>query len=604
MPGRRWSDGLHQAIESKELLPIQPETQTLASITYQNFFLLYPRLAGMTGTAKTEELEFEKTYKLEVTTVPTNRISSRVDWTDQVYKTEPAKWRAVANETAEIHGRARPVLVGTTSVEKSEVLSSLLAELAIPHNLLNAKPENVEREAEIIAQAGRAGAVTIATNMAGRGTDIILGGNSDYMARLKCRGVLLPVLVRPEDGHGAPIPYQRSTDAGGGFGAESPTAPPQAGRSLGTLYPCALSDDTERDLSALAKELVQQWGDRSLTLLELEDRIALAAEKAPTTDPLIQKMRDLLRSIKAEYDLVVKQEEAQVREAGGLHVIGTERHESRRIDNQLRGRSGRQGDPGTTRFFLSLEDNLLRIFGGDRVAGLMNAFRVEEDMPIESGMLTRSLEGAQKKVETYYYDQRKDVFEYDEVMNNQRKAVYAERRRVLEGRELKLQVLGYGERTIDDIVEAYVNPDLPPEEWDLKRLLDKVKEFIYLLEDLTPEQLQGLGMDELKAFLQEQMRNAYDIKEDQVNQIRPGLMREAERFFILQQIDTLWREHLQSMEALRETIYLRGYGQQQPIIEYKNEAYDMFLEMMTQMRRNVIYSMFMFQPQVPEQVTA
>jgi preprotein translocase subunit SecA len=527
-----------------------------------------------------------------------------VDWTDQVYKTEPAKWRAVANETAEIHGRARPVLVGTTSVEKSEVLSSLLAELAIPHNLLNAKPENVEREAEIIAQAGRAGAVTIATNMAGRGTDIILGGNSDYMARLKCRGVLLPVLVRPEDGHGAPIPYQRSTDAGGGFGAESPTAPPQAGRALGTLYPCALSDDTERDLSALAKELVQQWGDRSLTLLELEDRIALAAEKAPTTDPLIQKMRDLLRSIKAEYDLVVKQEEAQVREAGGLHVIGTERHESRRIDNQLRGRSGRQGDPGTTRFFLSLEDNLLRIFGGDRVAGLMNAFRVEEDMPIESGMLTRSLEGAQKKVETYYYDQRKDVFEYDEVMNNQRKAVYAERRRVLEGRELKLQVLGYGERTIDDIVEAYVNPDLPPEEWDLKRLLDKVKEFIYLLEDLTPEQLQGLGMDELKAFLQEQMRNAYDIKEDQVNQIRPGLMREAERFFILQQIDTLWREHLQSMEALRETIYLRGYGQQQPIIEYKNEAYDMFLEMMTQMRRNVIYSMFMFQPQVPEQVTA
>jgi preprotein translocase subunit SecA len=494
--------------------------------------------------------------------------------------------------------------VGTTSVEKSEVLSSLLAELAIPHNLLNAKPENVEREAEIIAQAGRAGAVTIATNMAGRGTDIILGGNSDYMARLKCREVLLPVLVRPEDGHGAPIPYQRSTDAGGGFGAESPSAPPRAGRALGTLYPCALSGDTERDLSALARELVQQWGDRSLTLLELEDRIALAAEKAPTTDPLIQKMRDILRRIKAEYDLVVKQEEAQVRDAGGLHVIGTERHESRRIDNQLRGRSGRQGDPGTTRFFLSLEDNLLRIFGGDRVAGLMNAFRVEEDMPIESGMLTRSLEGAQKKVETYYYDQRKDVFEYDEVMNNQRKAVYAERRRVLEGRELKLQVLGYGERTIDDIVEAYVNPDLPPEEWDLKRLLDKVKEFIYLLEDLTPEQLQGLGMDELKAFLQEQMRNAYDIKEDQVNQVRPGLMREAERFFILQQIDTLWREHLQSMEALRETIYLRGYGQQQPIIEYKNEAYDMFLEMMTQMRRNVIYSMFMFQPQVPQQVTA
>jgi preprotein translocase subunit SecA len=605
MPGRRWSDGLHQAIESKEGLPIQPETQTLASITYQNFFLLYPRLAGMTGTAKTEELEFEKTYKLEVTTVPTNRVSSRTDWTDQVYKTETAKWRAVANETAEIHGRGRPVLVGTTSVEKSELLSTLLSELAIPHNLLNAKPENVEREAEIVAQAGRAGAVTIATNMAGRGTDIILGGNSDYMARLKCREVLLPCLVRPEEGHGAPPPYQRSPEGGGGFQGELPTSQrTPVGRALGMLYPCSLSEETEQALVALSKELVKQWGDRSLTLLELEDRIALAAEKAPTSDPQIQQMRDLIRRIKSEYDVVVKQEESNVREAGGLHVIGTERHESRRIDNQLRGRSGRQGDPGTTRFFLSLEDNLLRIFGGDRVAGLMNAFRVEEDMPIESGMLTRSLEGAQKKVETYYYDQRKDVFEYDEVMNNQRKAVYAERRRVLEGRELKLQVLGYGERTIDDIVEAYVNPDLPPEEWDLQRLVDKVKEFIYLLDDLTPAQLQGLSMDELKVFLQEQMRNAYDIKEDQVNQVRPGLMREAERFFILQQIDTLWREHLQSMEALRETIYLRGYGQQQPIIEYKNEAYDMFLEMMTQIRRNVIYSMFMFQPQVPEQVTA
>jgi preprotein translocase subunit SecA len=550
-------------------------------------------------------LEFEKTYKLEVTTVPTNRKSSRADWTDQVYKTETAKWRAVANETAEIHGRQRPVLVGTTSVEKSEVLSALLAELSIPHNLLNAKPENVEREAEIIAQAGRAGAVTIATNMAGRGTDIILGGNSDYMARLKVREVLLPRLVRPEEGHGALLGAPRSAPKGAGFAGEGSPLSGSArdGRSSGTLYPCTLTPDTEQALVALARELVQAWGDRSLTLLELEDRIALSSEKAPTADPQIQAMRDLIHRVKAEYDGVVKQEESQVREAGGLHVIGTERHESRRIDNQLRGRSGRQGDPGTTRFFLSLDDNLLRIFGGDRVAGLMNAFRVEEDMPIESNMLTRSLEGAQKKVETYYYDQRKDVFEYDEVMNNQRRAIYSERRRVLEGRELKLQVLGYGEKTIDDIVEAYVNPDLPPEEWDLQRLLDKVKEFVYLLQDLEPSQLQGLTVEELKAFLQEQMRNAYDIKEDQVNRVRPGLMREAERFFILQQIDTLWREHLQSMEALRETINLRAYGQQQPIIEYKNEAYDMFREMMTQMRRNVIYSMFMFQPQVPEQVT-
>ena len=613
MPGRRWSDGQHQAIEAKEELAIQPETQTLASITYQNFFLLYPRLAGMTGTAKTEEVEFEKTYKLEVTIVPTNRVRSRSDWTDQVYKTEPAKWQAVANETAAIHKEGRPVLVGTTSVEKSELLSALLAEQQIPHNLLNAKPENVEREAEIVAQAGRAGAVTIATNMAGRGTDIILGGNSDYMARLKLREVLLPQLVRPEEGHKPPIPLQRSSEGGGGFsaganGADASAAAafkaPSEARAIGALYPCALSGDADTALAHLAKDLVKAWGDRALTVLELEDRIAQAAEKAPTDDPQIQALRDCIAQVKAEYEVVVTQEDGRVRDTGGLHVIGTERHESRRVDNQLRGRAGRQGDPGSTRFFLSLEDNLLRIFGGERVAGLMNAFRVEEDMPIESGMLTRSLEGAQKKVETYYYDIRKQVFEYDEVMNNQRKAVYVERRRVLEGRELKQQVIGYGERTIVDIVEAYVNPDLPPEEWDLANLLAKVKEFIYLLEDLTPDQLQGLQMEELKAFLQEQMRNAYDIKEGQVDQQRPGLMREAERYFILQQIDTLWREHLQAMEALRESVGLRGYGQKDPLIEYKNEGYDMFLEMMTQMRRNVIYSMFMFQPRMDSEPEA
>ena len=580
MPGRRWSDGQHQAIEAKEGLPIQPETQTLASITYQNFFLLYPRLAGMTGTAKTEEVEFEKTYKLEVTIVPTNRPRSRQDWADQVFKTETAKWRAVARETAEIHRSGRPVLVGTTSVEKSELLATLLAEQEIPHNLLNAKPENVEREAEIVAQAGRSGAVTIATNMAGRGTDIILGGNADYMARLKLREVLLPLLVRPENEH-RPIPARRgAADA----------------RAVRQLFPCALSPTTEADLRSLGQGLVEAWGDRQLTPLELEDRIAQAAEKAPIADPQILALRQSIAQVKEEFEVVTDAEEAQVRDAGGLHVIGTERHESRRVDNQLRGRAGRQGDPGSTRFFLSLEDNLLRIFGGDRVAGLMNAFRVEEDMPIESGMLTRSLEGAQKKVETYYYDIRKQVFEYDEVMNNQRKAVYAERRRVLEGRELKAQVIGYGERTIDDIVEAYVNPELPPEEWDLDRLVAKTKEFVYLLEDLKPQDVGGLSMEELKAFLQEQLRNAYDLKEAQVEQQRAGLMREAERFFILQQIDTLWREHLQSMDALRESVGLRGYGQKDPLIEYKNEGYDMFLEMMTQMRRNVIYSMFMFQP--------
>ena len=597
MPGRRWSDGLHQAVEAKESMPIQPETQTLASITYQNFFLLYPRLAGMTGTAKTEEVEFEKTYKLEVTVVPTNRTRARRDLVDQVYKTETGKWRAVAQETAEVHRTGRPVLVGTTSVEKSEVLSALLQEEGIPHNLLNAKPENVEREAEIVAQAGRTGAVTIATNMAGRGTDIILGGNTDYMARLKVREALLPRLVRPEDGHRPPVPLQREASSGFAAATSAPAKPPSEARALGRLYPCELSADTDAALADVARELVKLWGDRTLTVLELEDRISSAAEKAPSEDAGIMQLRQVLAQIRADYDAVISTEQASVRETGGLHVIGTERHESRRVDNQLRGRAGRQGDPGSTRFFLSLEDNLLRIFGGDRVAGLMNAFRVEEDMPIESGMLTRSLEGAQKKVETYYYDMRKQVFEYDEVMNNQRRAVYVERRRVLEGRDLKKQVLGYGERTMDDIVEAYVNPELPPEEWDLSHLTNKVKEFVYLLQDLEPQQLAGLSMEELKAFLHEQLRIAYDLKEAEIEQLKPGLMREAERFFILQQIDSLWREHLQSMDALRESVGLRGYGQKDPLIEYKNEGYDMFLEMMTQVRRNVIYSMFMFQPQ-------
>ena len=595
MPGRRWSDGQHQAIEAKESLEIQPETQTLASITYQNFFLLYPRLSGMTGTAKTEEVEFEKTYKLKTTVIPTNKNISREDWTDQVFKTESAKWRAVAKETASVHKEGRPVLVGTTSVEKSELLSSLLHEEDVPHNLLNAKPENVEREAEIVAQAGRAAAVTIATNMAGRGTDIILGGNSDYMARLKIKEILLTRLVKPEEGHKPPIPLQRQ-NIKEGFKDKGVDSVQKKQILSKKLFPVDLSDATDKILGELASELVSNLGDRSLSLIELEELIGTAAENTPTDDKNISSLRSAIKLIKNEYESVLKYEEIKVREAGGLHVIGTERHESRRVDNQLRGRSGRQGDLGSTRFFLSLEDNLLRIFGGDRVAGLMNAFRVEEDMPIESGMLTRSLEGAQKKVETYYYDIRKQIFEYDEVMNNQRKAVYSERRRVLEGRELKLQVIGYGQKTMEEIVEAYVNEDLPPEEWDLEKLISKVKEFIYLLEDLKSEDLYQLNKEELKDFLKEQLRNAYDLKEAQVEQTHPGIMREAERFFILQQLDTLWREHLQAMDSLRESVGLRGYGQKDPLIEYKNEGYDMFLDMMINMRRNVIYSMFMFQP--------
>jgi preprotein translocase subunit SecA len=603
MPGRRWSDGLHQAIEAKERVEIQPETQTLATITYQNFFLIYPKLGGMTGTAKTEEAEFEKIYNLEVTIVPTNRPTGRNDLSDVVYKTEEAKWKAIAQECAEMHEVGRPVLVGTTSVEKSELLSRLLHELKVSHNLLNAKPENVERESEIIAQAGRKGAVTIATNMAGRGTDIILGGNADYMARLKVREFFMPRMVQPEDEGEFAVPEAtfRDRTPAKGFAATD-------GKKVKTwkvspqIFPTDLSPETQRMLKDAVDFAVQQWGERSLPELEAEDRVATAAEKAPTDDPVLLKLREVYNQIRREYEAYTSAEHNEVVQLGGLHVIGTERHESRRIDNQLRGRAGRQGDPGSTKFFLSLQDNLLRIFGGDRVAGLMNAFRVEEDMPIESGMLTRSLEGAQKKVETYYYDIRKQVFEYDEVMNNQRRAIYAERRRVLEGQDLKEQVIKYAERTMDDIVDAYVNPDLPSEEWELGKMVGKVKEFVYLLADLEPNQLEDMTVGEIKTFLHEQVRIAYDIKEAQVDSIQPGLMRQAERFFILQQIDTLWREHLQQMDALRESVGLRGYGQKDPLIEYKSEGYELFLEMMTEIRRNVVYSLFQFQPQPPQAV--
>ena len=604
MPGRRWSDGLHQAIEAKEHVEIQPETQTLASITYQNFFLLYPKLSGMTGTAKTEEAEFERIYKLEVTIIPTNRPAARRDLSDVVYKNEEAKWKAVAEECAEMHEAGRPVLVGTTSVEKSEVLSALLSERGVPHNLLNAKPENVERESEIVAQAGRSGSVTIATNMAGRGTDIILGGNADYMARLKVREYLMPRLVKPEDEDEfsvTAVPGTKGRAPAQGF---APGKKVKTWKASPDIFPIELSLATLEELKATVDFAVTTYGERSLPELQAEDKLAVAAEKAPTDDPVIQRLRDVYNRIRHEYEALTSTEHDKVIQEGGLHVIGTERHESRRIDNQLRGRAGRQGDPGSTKFFLSLQDNLLRIFGGDRVAGLMNAFRVEEDMPIESGMLTRSLEGAQKKVETYYYDIRKQVFEYDEVMNNQRRAIYAERRRVLEGDELKEMVIGYAEQTMDDIVNAYINPELPPEEWKLPEMVGKIKEFVYLLADLTPEQLEDLSVGEIRTFLHEQARIAYDIKEAQVDQIKPGLMREAERFFILQQIDSLWRDHLQQMDALRETVGLRGYGQKDPLIEYKSEGYEVFLDMMTGIRRNVVYTLFQFQPQPQQQVRA
>ncbi len=599
LSGRRWSDGLHQAVEAKEGVEIKNESQTLATITYQNFFLIYPKLSGMTGTAKTEEIELEKTYKIQVTVMPTNRVRQRMDYADMVFKTELGKWKAVATECQEYHQAGRPVLVGTTSVEKSEVLSRLLNQLEIPHNLLNAKPENVERESEIVAQAGRKGAVTIATNMAGRGTDIILGGNSDYMARLKIREYLFPKIVAPEDDSKfAPLQVpgteQANNASGQGFGGTPKKV--KTWKASPDIFPTKISAETEKTLKSAIDFAVTHYGLQSLSELDAEEVIAVACEKAPTDNPAIQKLRDAYRSIRKDYDAFTDREHEEVLNIGGLHVIGTERHESRRVDNQLRGRAGRQGDKGSTRFFLSLEDNLMRIFGGDRVGKMMDMFQVEEDMPIESKMLTNSLEGAQKKVETYYYDMRKQVFEYDEVMNNQRRAIYAERRRVLEGQDLKEQVLVYAEKTMQDIIDVNIDPELPPEEWKLEPMVSKAREFVNLFEDLNPSQLEDMTYPEIRAFMYEEVRKAYDVKEGLVDKVQPGLMRQAERFFILQQIDNLWREHLQAMESLRESVGLRGYGQKDPLIEYKQEGYEMFLEMMTDIRRNVVYSMFQFNP--------
>lgn len=582
MQGRRWSDGLHQAVEAKEGLPIQNETVTLASISYQNFFLQFPKLCGMTGTAATESTEFESIYKLKVTVVPTNKPMIRKDESDVVFRASVGKWRAVVVEISRMHKTGRPVLVGTTSVEQSDSLSAELREAGIPHEVLNAKPENVEREAEIVAQSGRLGAVTIATNMAGRGTDIILGGNAEFMARLKLREILMPRVVKP---------------------AESPSLsfrklpPPKNWNVSEKLFPCELPNDKIKVIEDAVDLAVKIWGKRELTELVAEERLSYSCEKGPAQDEVISKLREAFKVIVDEYKVYTEAEKKEVVLAGGLHVIGTERHESRRIDNQLRGRSGRQGDPGSSRFFLSLEDNLFRIFGGDKIQGLMSAFRVE-DLPIESNMLTKALDEAQRKVENYFFDIRKQLFEYDEVLNSQRDRVYTERRRALESNSLQSLIIEYAELTMDDILEANIGPDSPTESWDYEKLITKLQQYCYLLNDLTPELLRNKcsNYQELQEYLRYRGREAYLQKTEIVEKQASGLMNEAERFLILSNIDRLWKEHLQALKFVQQAVGLRGYAQRDPLIEYKLEGYNLFLDMMAQIRRNVIYSIYQFQP--------
>ncbi len=492
MPGRRWSDGLHQAIEAKEGVKIERETQTLASITFQNYFRMYKKLAGMTGTADTEAAEFQKIYNLDVVMIPTNMPMIRKENSDIVYRTEDEKFRNAAKEIKSLNERGQPVLVGTISVEKSERLSGILKKMGVKHEVLNAK--NHEREAAIVAQAGRMGAVTVSTNMAGRGTDILLGGNPDTLVRERLK-------------------KQNKTP------------------------------------EMIPKE-------------ELEHELA-----------------DIKRQIEAERQEVVK--------LGGLHILATERHESRRIDNQLRGRAGRQGDPGSSRFYLSLQDDLLRIFGGERMQGLMLRLGMEEDVPIESGMITKRIAAAQKAVEAQNFASRKHVLEYDDVMNKQRNAVYGMRRALLEGQNQKEKILEIVGGIVAQYVDEYIPENSRNDQYDLLGLQNAVLNQFGVKLEIS--ELSPLTRPEIEEHAKEVLSRRYDEKE---NLVSPENMREAERIIMLNVIDNQWKDHLLSMDHLKEGIGLRGYGQKDPLIEYKKESFKMFQDMMDRIEDETIRYLF------------
>ncbi|MEV8096798.1 preprotein translocase subunit SecA [Kitasatospora sp. NPDC085879] len=511
LAGRRYNEGMHQAIEAKEGVEVQNENQTLATITLQNFFRLYDKLSGMTGTGTTEAAEFHQIYKLGVVPIPTNKTPRRIDQPDLIYKSEPAKFAAVVEDIAEKHEKGQPVLVGTVSVEKSEYLSQELRKRGIPHEVLNAKHH--EREAQIVAQAGRKGAVTVATNMAGRGTDIMLGGNPDHLAAadLAQRG------ITPED---TPEEYEAA-------------------------FPSALDK---------AKE-------------------------------------------------AVKAEQEEVQELGGLYVLGTERHESRRIDNQLRGRSGRQGDPGESRFYLSLGDDLMRLFKAGMVERVLSMANVPEDVPIESKMVTRAIASAQTQVEQQNFEIRKNVLKYDEVLNRQREVIYGERRRVLEGEDLQEQVGHF----MDDTVEAYVTAATGEgfeDDWDLEKLWTALKQLYPVgveLDDLEEEAggTAGLTPEFLTQTIQEDIQASYGRREDQLGE---QIMRELERRVVLSVLDRRWREHLYEMDYLQEGIALRAYAQRDPLVEYQREGYDMFAAMMEGIKEESVGYLFNLEVQVEQQV--
>ena len=499
MYGRRYSEGLHQAIEAKEGVKLQNESKTLATITFQNFFRLYSKLSGMTGTAMTEEMEFREIYKLDVIEIPTNKPLIRNDETDVVYKTERAKFKAVVNHIIECNKKGQPVLVGTVTIEKSELLSSILKKAGIKHNVLNAKHH--EKEAEIIAQAGKPYAVTIATNMAGRGTDIMLGGNAEYLAKAELRHL--------------------------GYS---------------------------------------------------ETVIAEATGYGETDEPEIIKAREEFARLLAKFKAEIAPEAEQVRNAGGLCIIGTERHESRRIDNQLRGRAGRQGDPGVTRFYVSFEDDLMRLFGGERVYNMLETMNLDEDTPFQIGMMANTIKSAQEKVEYKHFSTRKNVLEYDDVMNKQRELIYNERNKVLDGENIKDSVL----KMIDELVEKqcalFLSDDAVHDNWDLEGLRDYFLNWILDKGDLkfTPATLGETSKEEIAQFIKDKAHEIYEKREAAFGS---PLMREIERVMLLRSVDTNWMDHIDAMDDLKQGIGLRAYGQHNPVVEYRNESYDMFSAM-------------------------
>lgn len=551
MSGRRWSDGLHQAIESKENLTIQKENKTLASITYQNLFLLYKKLSGMTGTAKTEETELDKIYNLEVITVPTHKPCVRKDFFDLVYKTEFGKWQAITQECCTMNQKGRPVLVGTTNIEKSEMLAEMLNAYRLRYNLLNAKPKNVYREAEIIAQAGRKYALTISTNMAGRGTDIILGGNALSIAKF-----IFSYLIKKELFNLKLIDNYPKYDGN-------------------TEYKI-----TKKIQAILQHNIALQNINVDNLNTYINDIVNLTQKVSNRNEPL----RNLYLDIVNYYKTLFHQERQEVIQLGGLHVIGTERHESRRIDNQLRGRAGRQGDPGSSRFFLSLDDHLLKIFGGEKVKALMNNLQIDEYTPIESTILSKSLDTAQKKVELYFYDIRKQLFEYDAVINTQRQAIYAERKKILESPFMRNCIIEYGESTIDELLLFHKN-----EKNAQDAIFMQISKLLNLPSCILTEQYKTIDYTNLKRLMHEQLHAAYDLKEAYLEELKPGLIRQLEKYYLLEQIDQGWQNHIEKMSFLRESINWRSYGQQDPLIEYKNEAFNLFLNMTRYIRQTVIY---------------